>query len=272
MRLTLHFQIDERIVIDAKDLLPGNLLPMTVDEIQTISINQGNKIRELREICQIQVEHSSADEIVFCGVTDVLQRVGQDMTTGTIIIMGNIGQDAGMRMCGGELIINGSAGDRLGAMMRGGIIQVNGDAGDETGAPLLGNKYGMNGGVIIIKGNVGSYTGRRMRRGLIFIQGDTSKYTGVDLLNGTILVVGQVGYGCGIDMQRGSIVIGDWEPPMQGFIESSITDPLWLHIYGQYLNRLGVPFPKLWMNGKFKRYVGYTTGKGKGEILSYAAV
>ena len=112
----------------------------------------------------------------------------------------------GANMASGTLIIEGDAGDDLGASMTGGLIRVHGNAGHRVGGPAVTSKRGMTGGEILIDANAGDYAGFLMRRGLIAIAGHTGKSPGYRMLAGTIVLGSPCDSHPGLEMQRGSII------------------------------------------------------------------
>lgn len=116
----------------------------------------------------------------------------------------------GEAMTWGILIIDGPAGDDLGASMRGGLIRVRGNAGARVGGPSAGRHHGMTDGEIVIEGDAGEQCGLNMRRGMIVVTGNTGAYPGHRMAAGTIVVVGAEApscqYGAGLEMRRGTIV------------------------------------------------------------------
>lgn len=112
----------------------------------------------------------------------------------------------GANMTNGTLIIHGDAGDDLGASMTGGLIRVHGSAGQRVGGPAVTSKRGMTGGEILIDGNAGDYAGFLMRRGLIAIASQTGKSPGYRMLAGTIVLGSPCDSHPGLEMQRGTII------------------------------------------------------------------
>nr|WP_052322766.1 hypothetical protein [Methanotorris formicicus] len=77
------------------------------------------------------------------------------MTSGKIIINGNVGIQLGSEMKGGEIIVNGNAGNWVGREMKGGLIKINGNAGDYVGSAYRGSWHGMKGGKLLLKETLG---------------------------------------------------------------------------------------------------------------------
>jgi formylmethanofuran dehydrogenase subunit C len=67
------------------------------------------------------------------------------MTGGTILVVGNTGNEIGLLMKQGIIAIGGTAGDMIGFNMTGGTVLVLGDSGIRPGA-------GMHGGTIALFG------------------------------------------------------------------------------------------------------------------------
>jgi hypothetical protein len=100
-------------------------------------------------------------------------RVGQEMSKGSIIIDGNAGDSVGAMMSGGRIVVNGNARFNAG----GGLINVEllMPPPNPYFASQIMKGYpglGMSGGILIIKGDAGKEVGRYLSGGEIHIEGD----------------------------------------------------------------------------------------------------
>lgn len=185
----------------------------------------------------------------------------------------------GAQMTGGSLIIHGQVGDDLGAGMTGGQIVVHGRAGDRIGGPWLTgdvSRQGMQGGRIIIHGDAGSYAGLRMRRGLIVITGQADLSPGYRMIDGT-LVVGQGDLRePGLEMQRGTIFSLDREASVHtrgSFNAGHVLDANALTMITLRLKQLaslGVPVVEAMRQGSWRHWAGDSLTTGSGEIWQWA--
>ena len=102
----------------------------------------------------------------------------------SIEIGGNVGRYVGDNMTSGEIIVRGSADDGVGFGTYNGTIIVNGNAGNAVGQL---NK----GGVLVIDGNIGDLAGLYMLSGDIIVTGDAGEDTGDWMIGGNIYVAGK---------------------------------------------------------------------------------
>lgn len=269
MKLTLDFQSDPALPLDASALHPESLLPLPVSEISRLQVDAGRERIPLGDLCRIQKEQDGEDCILFAGHTARLHRLGWELNAGRMIVMGSAGRWAAAGMSGGELFIHGNAGDNAGVGMSGGILNISGSAGERLGGAKTGGIAGMKGGVILVGGDSGAYTGERMRRGLIYCAGNIGKLCGLGMLAGSILAGGRLGEAAGLRMRRGSIVAGSSEPLLPGFHNSGAFTFGWLSLACNWLRELGATVPNEWKTGRFRKYSGHDLELNKGEILIY---
>ncbi len=60
-------------------------------------------------------------------------RLGWEMTRGSIFVDGNAGNETGGRMADGKIWVQGDAGEKAGTGMRGGLLHIRGKPGKEAG-------------------------------------------------------------------------------------------------------------------------------------------
>jgi len=125
----------------------------------------------------------------------------------------------------GELVIEGPVGDRLGAGMRGGLIRAGEDVGERAGGPAPGARRGMSGGVILVGGRAGAWCGETQRGGLVVVGGGCGAFPGHRMIAGTIVIGRGPGAPAeegaagapGLGMRRGTLVLADPDaPPVAG--------------------------------------------------------
>ncbi|HDO41298.1 MAG TPA: formylmethanofuran dehydrogenase subunit C [Candidatus Bathyarchaeota archaeon] len=206
-----------RVPVYAECISPDVFNGKKLDEIVKLKAWEGNKSRSLGDLFNIKIRREtelSADELIInlAGDFSKVRKIGANMTSGKIIVDGNIGMHLGENMEGGEIIVNGNADSWVGGSMKGGKIEIKGSAEDYIGAPYRGSVEGMKGGLIIIHGNAGRETGCLMRGGLIKIHGSVKHFVGVNMIDGTILVRGNSDGKAGAGMRNGKIIICGYIP------------------------------------------------------------
>lgn len=178
----------------------------------------GNQTVKLGDIFDIQGKSPKENlRIVIEGNLEKVKRIGEKMSSGEIIINGNIGMHLGNQMTGGKIIVNGNADDWAGAMLKGGELEINGNAGNYVGAAYRGFWKGMEDGIIRVHGKIGreamlwarnskgenkwpilycndagSFLGIHNHGGTIIVNGDTDVYPGADQAWGNIIVNGKI--------------------------------------------------------------------------------
>jgi formylmethanofuran dehydrogenase subunit C len=196
-------------------------LPITVDclnpgifqnghcrEIVDSKVWEGNKQKKLGELFRIEEAGLEDSTIAVCGDVSKVRRIGACMTSGTVIINGDVGMHLGEEMKGGKIIVNGNVGSWAGSMMKGGEIEIHGNVGDYLGAPYRGSDEGMAKGRIIVYGTVGNEAGAHMKSGMLKIYGNVGQFTGFRMHDGTIYVQKDCAGRVGACMEGGKIIIG----------------------------------------------------------------
>jgi len=201
-----------KVPVDAKCISPDKLSELTLEEVKKLRVYEGNRAMKLEDLFYVKEEGSESSEVVKLvleGDFKKVQRVGEEMKSGEILIEGDIGHFLGFRMRGGSIVVKGNAGSWIGSEMRGGNIEIFGNVGDHVGAVLRGERLsrGMSNGVIIIHGNAGSEIGTGMRKGTIIVNGDCGYLPGIKMSGGSILIRGNCDGKAGARMTGGKIVI-----------------------------------------------------------------
>jgi formylmethanofuran dehydrogenase subunit C len=263
LTFTLRAKPDQRL--DLSPLTPDRLKGLSLKEIAGLEL-QTTKWR-VTAGDMFQIQEGDAADIRFEGGSKRFDRIGLEMTGGTITVGGDAGAQAGRRMAGGVLKIRGNTGPWTGSGMMAGLIKISGDAGDWLGGPLAGELAGLRGGLIQVKGGAGREAGHRLRRGTIFIAGNAGPYAGRAMIAGTLLIAGRAGALPGYLMRRGTIVLSQMPEELSPTFN--------------YCGRFELVFGRLLMaemkaagfKGSaalarpLRRFAGDLAAAGKGEIL-----
>lgn len=261
----LTFKDDTTLPIEAECITPDLLAGASRDEIAALPAYRGRRRLTLGDL--FAIEPGVSGDVVVEGDLSRVKRMGQDMTTGRLIIHGNAGAHLGAGMRGGGIMVHGDCGDYAGAHMKGGLIRIAGDAGHHTAAAYPGQTKGVDRGVVVIHGNAGVELGARMRRGIIVVMGDTGDFTGAGVISGTIIVFGRTGARAGAGNKRGSIVAaGGIDEILPTYVRACAYSPVFLRCYFKRLREWGLELPA-GVEGTYQRYAGDMNTLGKGEIL-----
>lgn len=196
------------VPVIAECISPDFLAGKSLEEMGKLEVWEGNRKRTLGELFEIEVNGDKDEERVsILGNVGKVRRIGVGMTSGEIVIYGNVGTHLGEGMRGGTITVTGDAGSWAGSMMRGGTIEIHGGAGDYVGAPYRGSTEGMRGGTIIVHGDVGNEAGAHMRKGSMAIYGNAGQFVGFRMRKGAILVRGNADGRTGACMTGGKIVV-----------------------------------------------------------------
>ena len=204
-----------RVPVEAEKVSPDVFAGLSLDDIRKLKVYEGNRECELGDLFEVREEGSGEEvTIVLEGNLSKDSRVGEGMSTGEIVVNGDIGSFAGYKMRGSKITVKGNAGSWLGAQMAGGTIEVFGNAGDHIGAALRGLRRGkgMSKGMIIVHGNAGAEVGAGMVKGTIIIEGSCAVFPGYGMMGGTILIKGDCAGKAGAHMSGGRIVVCGYLP------------------------------------------------------------
>jgi formylmethanofuran dehydrogenase subunit C len=274
MPLVLTLNRPHTIPLEVDSVRMENVRIQTLDQIRATPIHYGNKTPALSDFFDVSGSAADDSEIVWNGDCSRVKLIGTGLTTGRVIVYGNVGMHCGAEMRGGELIVHGNAADWLGAEMHGGRIWIHGNASHLVGAVYRGGRRGMTGGEILIDGTAGNEIGNTMRRGLIAVRGKVGDAVGFNLIAGTILVFGATGIRPGAGMRRGTIGLLGPEPPpamLPTFRSAGRFRPVFLQIYLRHLKQLGFAVPEECFTTTYERHCGDFLEYGKGEILVRAS-
>jgi formylmethanofuran dehydrogenase subunit C len=237
------------ISVEAENISPDKLAPLTLSQIRSLEIWQGNYKRKLSDLFRAEGDDGPAKAedvtITLQGDFSRVKRIGEGMTAGRIEVEGSVGMHAGNNMKGGLLSVLGNAEDWLGREMRGGKITVRGNAGNYVGAGYRGEKCGMRGGEIEVGGSAGNYLGEHLCGGSIRVHGDAGDFPGAANQGGTIFIGGST-YLPGAEMTKGTITVKGKARILPGYQKIEIVT----------------------MNGEaWQKYAGDLVESGKGELF-----
>ncbi len=202
--LVLELINKPRLGLEAENLTPCKLGDLTLEEIKQLKVYEGKWVRELGEY--FSVSGVPGDRITLVGDLSGIQRIGEGMVDGELVIEGNAGIYLGKGMTGGRITVKGDVSSWAGMDMSGGLILVEGDAGNYLGSGYRGSSVGMSGGEIRVDGCAGCNIGAGMCGGLIVVGGDAGEFTGYSMRKGEIRIEGVAGRGLGAEMSGGEII------------------------------------------------------------------
>lgn len=264
--IVLRLKEPTTIPIEAESICPDLFVKRSYREIYDLPVYLGRRKMRLGELFTIDGEKS--DFISIENDVRNVKKIGSKMTSGKIVVHGDVGRHVGASMSGGEIIIRGNAADKAGINMQGGLLWIKGNTGHQTGSALPGENRGVNHGVIIVEGNAGLELGTCMRRGIIAVLGNVGDFAGARMIAGSILVFGHLAKRAGAGMKRGSIIsFGSSEPLLPTYRYEAIVQPVFIGILLKYLKELGMLFESDIAERSYERYSGDINALGKGEIF-----
>jgi formylmethanofuran dehydrogenase subunit C len=243
--------------IYAECIAPDIFVGKSLEEIGALKVWEGNRQRSLDEIFDINEAATNPTDkaaIYLSGDFRKVRMIGCRMTSGAIVVEGNVGMRLGEGMEGGEILVKGNVDSWVGGIMKGGKIEVTGSAGDYVGASYRGSTEGMMNGVILIHEDAGSEVGCYMKGGLIKVEGNIGEFVGVHMRDGTIIAQGDCKGRAGAEMLDGRIIIcGQVPSVLPTFTIDSIRPDV--KVDGEKIV------------GPFYRFVGDITENGKGKLF-----
>jgi formylmethanofuran dehydrogenase subunit C len=237
------------ISVEAENISPDKLAPLTLGQIRSLDVWHGNRKRKMADLFKVEGDEDAAkpEEVLVRLEGDFakVKRIAEGMSAGTVEVAGSVGMHAGNGMKGGLLKVQGSADDWLGREMRGGKIAVSGSAGNYAGSGYRGEKCGMRGGEIEIGKSAGVYLGEHMCGGIIRVSGDAGDFPGAVNQGGTIFIGGMT-YLPGAEMTKGSITVKGEATVLPSYQKMEVVS-----IDGT----------------KYQKYMGDLVENGKGELF-----
>jgi formylmethanofuran dehydrogenase subunit C len=234
----LRLKEELKLPLEAEVLAPDVIGVLSRAEIQELPVMLGKRLCRLSDFFEVEGERSRCLELH--GNLSKVKWIGRGMSGGSIAIHGNAGMHLGAAMSGGSIVVHGNTADWLGAEMLGGRIRIHGNAGGQVGAAYRGSRKGMRGGTILIDGNAGLEVA---------------------------MLCGRAGLRSGAWMSRGTIIVLEPLQLLPTFVYACTYEPDFLRLITKELSDSGLnDLGQAW-NYQVKRYVGDTSGLGKGEIL-----
>ena len=207
--ITIKPKEEMKISVEAENISPDKFAAKTEKEIQSLEAWVGNQKTTLGELFSIKVEGSApaADtKIVMEGDFSRVKRIGEGMTSGLIIINGNVDMHLGNKMSGGNISVKGNADSWAGREMKGGELIIEGNVGYYLGSGYRGETCGMRGGKITVLGNALDFVGEHMCGGEIIVKGNTGILPGLSNNGGKIVIEGNTSRP-GSEMSKGTIIV-----------------------------------------------------------------
>lgn len=273
MPLTLSWTNATTLPVASDALRADRLAGLSASEAAALPARIGNQPATLGDLFRIEGD-SGDGPVRLEGDLRHVRGIGSGMSSGSLMIEGDVGPSLGAAMTGGSITLIGSASAWAGAEMRGGCLHIRGSTADYLGAAEPGSRRGMRDGMILVEGSVGSEVGLAMRRGLIAVTGPSGPGLGRGMIAGTILSLGSVGRLAGSGMKRGTLALIDPGPdfePLATFAASGRYRFPFLAVYLRTLRDQGFPIPPGLESRAFDRYNGDLLDGGQGEILTLAA-
>ncbi|HIQ32839.1 MAG TPA: formylmethanofuran dehydrogenase subunit C, partial [Methanothermococcus okinawensis] len=207
MEVILKLKEDITVPVELDALLPEKMEGMDVEEIKDIEIPQGRTTVKVGDLFEVEIEESDIPKMTIKNSSFKLKRVGEGMTTGEIVIEGDVGMHLGADMKGGRIVVNGNVDNWAGQGMKGGELIIKGNARDYLGSAYRGGYRGMSGGLIVVEGNAGHEIGEHMHGGMIHVKGNVGYFAGIHAKGGIIKIDGDVLGRLGAEMIKGAIVV-----------------------------------------------------------------
>lgn len=268
LTLTLREQPAQRV--DMSPLGADQLTGKSPAQIGAMELASGN--RKVRVDSLFTVSGTCHSEFEIRNSCDRLDRIGEGMTHGSILVRGDVGAYAGARMKGGHIQVDGDAGAYAASGMSGGLLRIAGNAGDFLAGAIPGAHRGMEGGTVVVAGDAGDRVGDHMHRGMVLIEGNAGDYCASRMGAGTIAVWGSVGVSPGLGMKRGTLLLqaapghllptfSDCGTSTHGFLALLVRS--WRPLSARFG---GISAARM----RAQRLVGDRSNEGRGEILVWA--
>lgn len=264
---TLSLREPPPVPLDLAPLRPEAVLGRSARAIATLSLRLGNRAVALGELFTIRTGTPAEEMLVLEGTTRLCDRIGAELASGTIRVVGDAGAELGLGMTGGCIEVDGNVGDLAAAEAKGGIVRIRGDAGARLAGALPGSG-GARGVTVVVDGRCGPLAGEAMRRGLVVLLDGCAGEVAMGLRGGTVIVRGPCGARPGAAMRRGSLLLLDaLFDPGPSFADSGTHELLWLEVLKRELSALGLS--GLLPGRRVRRLVGDLAELGKGELLLF---
>jgi formylmethanofuran dehydrogenase subunit C len=261
MRLTLRIEPKQRL--DLSPLIPERLAGVDKAAVERIGLGTHRAPCAVADVFRVRAGDPS--QLVFEGGSPRLDGIGTGMSTGNILVEGNVGARLGRAMRGGRIMVSGNAGPYAASGLHGGEIEIGGGAGDFLGGPLAGEVAGMAGGLVVVRGSAGARAGDRLRRGIVIVEGSAGEAPGSRMVAGTLIVCGGAGPLPGYLMRRGTLILGQCEP-LPTFAANGAPAPVFIRLLARAVEEYSRRAARLILRSA-RRYAGDMATLGKGELL-----
>ena len=104
-------KVQPQVPIEADSVTPDAFAGKSIDEIKNIELWFGNEKAPLSDFFDVEGESSenaSEIKIIIDGDVGNTKRIGQGMTTGEIVVKGNVSMYVGAEMKGGKITVEGN--------------------------------------------------------------------------------------------------------------------------------------------------------------------
>jgi len=268
VRLTLKQPPTLRV--DMRGVTPTALAGLEPAQIERITVTHGMQTLALAELFDVSRSTSAAGgdaELLLEGDLSRLDRIGWQLDSGRIVVVGSVGDYAGACMSAGEVSVQGDAVMLAACEMAGGTLSIDGNVGDHAASSLPGSMDGMRGGTLVVRGRAGHRFADRMRRGSAVVFGDVGDFLASRLVAGTIAIGGRAGAHVGYGMRRGSVVFAGSAPRVAPTFVPALADAAvaW-QLLARDLARHGGPFEGL-AGRRIVRHLGDLSADGRGELI-----
>jgi formylmethanofuran dehydrogenase subunit C len=266
--LTLSLRAPPPQRIDLSALTPDRLHGLDAAVIAHTPVQCGNRALAVGDLFTIGA--GDPDDLRLAGDCARLDRIGAEMTRGTITVEGSAGAYLGHALRGGRIHVRGNTDVGAAQEMHGGEIVIDGNAGDFLGAARPGEMKGMSGGLVVVRGNAGDRAGDRLRRGTIIVEGALGAYAASRMIAGTVIGLGAaIGPYPGFAMKRGSLILLTRpERSLPSFADCGRHDLAFLRLLLRTLKGLSPRLDALASRPPtVHRLAGDQSVGGKGEIL-----
>lgn len=108
------------VPLDLAPLRPEAVLGKSARAIATLPLRLGNRAVALGELFTIRTGTPAEEVLVLEGTTRLCDRIGAELASGTIRVVGDAGAELGLGMTGGRIEVDGNVGDLAAAEAKGG--------------------------------------------------------------------------------------------------------------------------------------------------------
>jgi formylmethanofuran dehydrogenase subunit C len=248
MTLTLTARTEPPARVLAAPLTPERLRGLNASAVAALRLRCGGETLAVGEL--FEVSGAGSDQLVLVGDLRRFDWIGA-------------------RMSSGEMVVRGDVGAWAGGEMSGGVLRISGDAGARLGAAYPGARVGMTGGEIVVTGDAGEEAGAGMRRGLVAVGGRTGNGAGLRMLAGTVIALGGIGDEAGLGNKRGSLASGRPVEPLPAYAFATRFRPPTLQLQLRRARELGLAVDDALLQGTWARWSGDRTELSRGEILIF---